>query len=77
MMTSNTLDRSCSWRKRPHSGVAVTIQPVAGRSGDYLASFHSEPLDATFSVYFRDTLPGALALHSFAEAISSIVTRQG
>ena len=60
MMTAKT---------RNHNGLAVTIQPVAGQGGDYLASFHSEPLDATFSVYFHDNLAGALALHAFAEML--------
>ena len=60
MMTAKTRNRG---------GLAVTIQPVAGQCGDYLASFHSEPLDATFSVYFHDNLAGALALHAFAEML--------
>ena len=42
---------------------------MAGRTGEYLASFRSEPLNATFSVYFRDNLSGALALHAFADMI--------
>ena len=49
--------------------LSVTVQSVAGRAGEYLASFCSEPLDATFSVYFRDNLSGALALHAFADMI--------
>ena len=42
---------------------------MEGRSGDYVASFRSEFLDATFTVFFKDTITGALALHSFAEMI--------
>ena len=52
-------------KKRIH----ITINPVAGHSGDYVAHFHSEFLDATFSVFFRDTITGALALNSFSEMI--------
>jgi hypothetical protein len=64
-------DRSTtgSWKRRPDSSLAVTVQSVAGRPGEYLASLRSDPLDATFSVYFRDNLAGALALHSFADMV--------
>ena len=49
--------------------LAVVIKPVAERKGEYLAYCRSGFLDATFSVYFKDTLMGALALHSFTEMI--------
>jgi len=49
--------------------LAVTIQALSGRDGEYLAYFRSEPLDATFSVYFHDNLMGALALFNFAEML--------
>jgi len=49
--------------------IRISIHPVEGRSGDYLAYFRSEFLDATFTVFFKDTITGALALHSFAEMI--------
>ncbi len=45
--------------------LAVTIQPLSGRDGEYLAYFRSEPLEATLSVYFHDSLMGAIALHEF------------
>ena len=48
---------------------AVVIKPVAGRKGEYLAYCRSRFLDATFSVYFKDTMMGALALHEFIEMI--------
>ena len=48
---------------------AVVIKPVAGRKGEHLAYCHSRFLDATFSVYFKDTLMGALALHEFMAMI--------
>ena len=56
-------------RTKTSRDLAVTIQAVAGREGEYLAYFRCEPLDATFSVYFHDNLMGALALHDFAEMI--------
>lgn len=40
-------------------------------SGRYVAVFASEVLDATFLVVFRETVTGAVALHSFAEMIRS------
>ena len=67
MMSNASTTRS--WEKRSDSSLAVTVQSVAGRPGEYLASFRSEPLDATFSVYFRDNLAGALALHAFSNMI--------
>ncbi len=48
---------------------AIVIKPVAGRTGEYLAYCRSAYLDATFAVYFRDTLMGGLALHSFIRVI--------
>jgi hypothetical protein len=48
---------------------------VEDHPGDYLAYFRSEFLDATYTVFFKDTITGALALHSFAEMISLIVTQ--
>ena len=55
--------------RKPTRGLPVNVQAVAGREGEYLAYFRSEPLDATFSVYFRDSLMGAIALHEFAEML--------
>lgn len=52
-------------KKRIH----ISINRVENRKGDYIAHFRSEFLDATFSVFFRDTITGALALNSFAEMI--------
>jgi hypothetical protein len=57
--------KSCEDERDP----AVVIKPVAGRAGEYLAYCRSHFLDATFSVYFKDTLMGALALHEFIEMI--------
>ncbi len=63
-------------RPKTSRDLAVTIQALAGRDGEYLAYFRSEPLEATYSVYFHDSLMGAIALHEFAETISSIVAQR-
>ena len=56
-------------RTKTHRALVLTIQAVSGREGEYLAYFRSEPLEATYSVYFRDSLMGAIALHEFAEML--------
>ena len=48
---------------------AIVIKPVAGRKGEYLAYCRSAYLDATYAVYFKDSLMGGLALHSFIEMV--------
>ena len=55
--------------RKPTRGLQINVQAVSGREGEYLAYFRSEPLDATFSVYFRDSLMGAIALHEFCEML--------
>lgn len=47
----------------------IQISPVVDRPGHYVASIPSEPLGATFSVMFPETITGAVALHAFAEMI--------
>ena len=54
-------------KNAPH----IRIAPVDGSSDRYVAMFTSEALDATYSVVFRETVSGAVALHSFAEMIRS------
>lgn len=49
----------------------IRIAPVDDSSDRYIAVFTSEAVDATFSVVFRETVTGAVALHSFAEMIRS------
>ena len=49
--------------------IKIMIHPVENRKGNYVACFRSEFLDATFSVYFKDTITGALALHTFSEML--------
>ncbi len=55
--------------RRPGQGLVVTIQLVGGEDGEHLAWFRSEPMQATYSVFFRDSLMGAIALHEFCEMI--------
>ncbi len=52
-------------RKEEERDPAIVIKPVAGRKGEYLAYCRSAYLDATYAVYFKDSLMGGLALHSF------------
>ena len=59
---------SRTWQPK-ETVLSVTVQSVSGRQGEYLAYFRSEPLDATFSVFFHDNLTGAIALHEFADMI--------
>ena len=47
----------------------ITIEPVEDRPGEYVASFHSEFLQARYCVHVKDTIFGALALHNFAEMV--------
>ncbi len=47
----------------------IHVYPVDDSSDRYVASFSSEVLDATFSVVFKETITGAVALHTFAEMI--------
>ena len=49
----------------------IRIAPVDGTSDRYIATFTSEAFGATFSVVFRETVTGAVALHSFAEMVRS------
>ncbi len=49
--------------------IQITIKAVSGREGEYIAYYTSEFLEATFSVYFKDTIMGAIALQNFSEMI--------
>lgn len=68
MIATKSNSASRTWQPK-ETVLSVTVQSVAGRQGEYLAYFRSEPLDATFSVFFHDTLTGAIALHEFADMI--------
>ena len=49
----------------------IRISAAKDSSGKFLASFHSEFLDATYSLLFNETVTGAVALHRFARMIES------
>ena len=49
--------------------VKILIKPIDGKDGCYLAYFSSGLLKCTYSVYFQDSIMGAVALHGFAEMI--------
>ena len=55
--------------------IRIVIESVDNRKGEHIAYYQSALMQATFSVYINDNIFGALALHKFAEMISSIVTR--
>ena len=47
----------------------IRVLPVDGNPGEYIASFTSEFLKATFSVTVKDNILGAVALYRFSEMI--------
>jgi hypothetical protein len=53
---------------KPHE-LKIRIQPATEKQGFYLAYFTSDFLNATYSVYFQDTITGAVALHDFSEMV--------
>jgi len=51
--------------------IKIIIKQVENRNGEYLAYYTSDLLNATFSVYFRDNIFGAIALQNFSEMLKS------
>jgi len=51
--------------------IDITIRPVKNMEGDFIAYYKSDMLKATYSVYFKDTIMGALALNSFFEMLKT------
>ena len=49
--------------------MCIRVYPLPQRPSQYVATFHSDVLDATFSVTFRETITGSVGLHTFAEMI--------
>jgi len=49
--------------------IKIIIKEVENRQGEYIAYYRSELLNAIYSVYFRDNIFGAVALHDFSEMI--------
>ena len=52
-------------------GIKIIIKQIESKQGEYIAYYRSELLNATYSVYFRDNIFGAIALHDFSEMIKS------
>jgi hypothetical protein len=57
-------------KPQPDKTVEIIIQPVKHMQGDFIAFYKSDMLSCTFSVYFKDTIMGALALNSFYEMLA-------
>lgn len=51
--------------------IKIIIKQVENRNGEYLVYYTSDLLNATFSVYFRDNIFGAIALQNFSEMLKS------
>ena len=49
--------------------VTARIAPVPGKPGAYVARYHAEVFDATYSVEFGDDIMGGIAPHGFAEML--------
>ena len=47
----------------------ITIRPVKNMERDFIAYYKSDMLCATYCVYFKDTITGALALNAFYEML--------
>ena len=47
----------------------ITIRPVKNMEKDFIAYYKSDMLCATYCVYFKDTIMGALALNAFYEML--------
>ena len=56
---------------RNNRAPVIRISAVKDTAGKFIASFHSEFLDATYSLLFNETVTGAVALHRFALMIGS------
>ena len=54
--------------KRPGK-IEIIIRPVKHMQGDFIAYYKSDMMCATFSVYFKDTIMGAIALNSFFQML--------
>jgi len=57
--------------------IRITIKQIENRQGEYIAYYRSELLNATYSVYFRDNIFGAIALHDFSEMIKRKYEKEG
>jgi hypothetical protein len=51
--------------------IEIIIRPVANIQNDFVAYYKSDMFKATYSVYFKDTIMGALALNTFYEMLKN------
>jgi hypothetical protein len=49
--------------------IRIVVHPLEGSSGEYVACYASEFLQAEFCVTVKDSIFGALALQAFAEMV--------
>jgi len=49
--------------------IRISVRPLEGREGEYVACYASEFLQAQFCVTVKDSIFGALALEAFAEMV--------
>jgi len=61
----------------PTKNIRITIKQIENKQGEYIAYYRSELLNATYSVYFRDNIFGAIALHDFSEMIKRKYEKEG
>ena len=61
---------------RSNNTPIIRITGVDEKPDQFVASFRSEFLEATYAVVFSKTITGAVALHRFAQMISKQYDRQ-
>ena len=61
---------------RSNNAPVIRITGVDEKPNRFVASLHSEFLDATYAVIFSTTVTGAVALHRFTRMISDLHGRQ-
>ena len=54
---------------KERGNIQIILRPVEGRSGEYIAYYETEFLQATFSVHLKDNIFGALALQAFGKMV--------
>ena len=60
---------SLNSKTRRTKNIEIIIRPVKNMKNNFIAYYKSDFLTATFSVYFKDTIMGALALNAFYEML--------
>jgi len=54
---------------KDNHAIRISVRPLEGREGEYVACYASEFLQAEFCVTVKDSIFGALALEAFAEMV--------